>query len=163
MLSPIATGVSCQLNDVSDTTNINYNGEIIAHNSAVQSTVRRMIFNGPPELVKFCNLYNNETNRQWLNCRRVGRVQPPVHFSTPQLLKNYLGGVRLNPPKQRSVTQCILLSACIQRFPTGLSFRIIRSSEAKTVLLIYFNRCHTCGCSIFVQLCHIHCYVYMRL
>ena len=27
----------------------------------------------------------------------VGRVQPPVHFSTPQLiLKNYLG-VRLNP------------------------------------------------------------------
>src|SRR6218665_2444366 len=46
--------------------------------------------------------------------------------------------VRLNPPEQRSVTQCILLSACIQRFPTRLSFRMIRSSEARTVLWIIY-------------------------
>src|SRR6218665_1556058 len=28
-------------------------------------------------------------------------------------------------------------------------------------LLIYFSRCRTCRCSIFVHLCHIHRYVYM--
>src|SRR6218665_2099559 len=66
-------------------------------------------------------------------------VQPPSSFFTPQLiLKNYLGGVRLNPPEQRSVTQCILLYACIQRLPTRLSFRMIRSSEATTVLWIIY-------------------------
>src|SRR6218665_359302 len=30
-------------------------------------------------------------------------------------------------------------------------------------LLIYFNRCHTCGCSIFVHLSHIRCYAHLRL
>src|SRR6218665_723127 len=53
----------------------------------------------------------------------VGSVHPPVHFSTPQLiLKNYLGG-QAKPPEQRLVTQCILLSACIQRFPTRVISR----------------------------------------
>src|SRR6218665_1278738 len=69
----------------------------------------------------------------------VGRVQPPVHFSTPPAYSQKLPwGVRLNPPDQRSVTQCILLSACIQRFPTLLSFRMIRSSEATTVVWIIY-------------------------
>src|SRR6218665_2889257 len=68
----------------------------------------------------------------------VERVQPPVHFSTPQLiLKNYLGG-QAKPPEQRSVTQSILPSACIQRFPTRVSLRMIRSSEATTALWIIY-------------------------
>ena len=58
--------------------------------------------------------------------RGVERVQPPSSFFNPQLiLKNNLG-VRINPLEQRSVTQRILLSACIQRFPTRSSFRMIR-------------------------------------
>ena len=98
----------------------------------------------------------------WIVGGLVG-FNPPVHFSTPQLvLKNYLG-VRLNPPEQHSIAQCILLSACIKRFPTCVSFRMIRSFEATTVLwIIYLNlsRCRTCRRSIFVHLCHIHRCVY---
>jgi len=73
----------------------------------------------------------------WIVGGLVG-FNPPVHFSTPQLvLKNYLG-VRLNPPEQHSIAQCILLSVCIKRFPTRVSFRMIRSSEDMTVLWIIY-------------------------
>src|SRR6218665_2293441 len=69
----------------------------------------------------------------------VGRVQPPVHFSTPPAYSQKLPwGVRLNPPEQHSTTQCILLFVCIQRFPTRVTFRMIRSSDATTVLWIIY-------------------------
>src|SRR6218665_1129789 len=68
----------------------------------------------------------------------TGRVQPPVHYSTPSLFSKITLGVRINPPEQRSVTQCILLSACIKTFPTRVSFRMIRLSEAMTVLWIIY-------------------------
>src|SRR6218665_2260431 len=50
-----------------------------------------------------------------------------------------MGGQAKPPtPEQRSVTQCILFSACIQRFPTSVSFRMIRSSDATTVFWIIY-------------------------
>src|SRR6218665_1815456 len=59
-------------------------------------------------------------------------------FKPPNLfLKITLRG-QAKPPEQRSVTQCILLSGCIQRFPTRVSFRMIQSSEATTVLWIIY-------------------------
>src|SRR6218665_1209550 len=77
----------------------------------------------------------------------LGVQPPPVHFSTPPDYSQKITlGVRLNPPEQRSVTQCILFSACIQRFSTLVSFRMIRSSDCYDslvdYLLIYFNRSH---------------------
>src|SRR6218665_4033955 len=98
----------------------------------------------------------------------LGGFNSPVHFSTPQLIrKNYLEGVRLNALEQHSITQCILLSACIQRFPTHASFRMIRSSEATTVLWIIYLLTlidvTLANVLFFIHLCHIHCYVYVRL
>src|SRR6218665_3560796 len=62
-------------------------------------------------------------------------VQPPSSFFNPPAYSQKLPwGVRLNPTEQRSVTQCILFSACSQRFRTRVSFRMIRSSDATTVL-----------------------------
>ena len=82
--------------------------------------------------------------------------QPPRSFS-----KITLGGQAEPPPEERSIAQCILLSACIKRFPTRLSFRMNRSGFCLVdYLLIYFSRSHTCWCSIFVHLCHIHRYVF---
>src|SRR6218665_1708868 len=86
---------------------------------------------------------------------------PSSFFNPPSLFSKITLGVRLNPPEQRSIAQCILLSACTKRFPTRVSFRMIQSSEAMTALwIIYFSRCRTCRYSIFVHLCHIHRYVY---
>src|SRR6218665_787980 len=96
-----------------------------------------------------------------------GRVQPPFYFHTPRLvLRNYLEGVRLNPPEQRSIAQCILLSACINRFPTRVSFRMIRSSEVMTVLwIIYlFTSVDVAHADVlFLYIYAIYTAMYMRL
>src|SRR6218665_3193481 len=64
---------------------------------------------------------------------------PSSFFNPPAYSQKLPWGVRLNPPReQRSVTQCILISAFIQRFPTRVSFRMIRSSDASTVLWIIY-------------------------
>ena len=90
----------------------------------------------------------------------VGRVQPPVHFSTPQLiLKNYLGG-QAKPPRA-AFSNSMYLALCLHpKISNTCEFQddpIIRGYNSLVdYLLIYFNRCHTCGCSIFVHLSHIH-------
>src|SRR6218665_1572893 len=68
----------------------------------------------------------------------LGGQPPSSFFNPPSLFSKITLGVRLKPPEQRSVTQCILFSACIQRFPTRVSFRMIRSSETTTVLWIIY-------------------------
>ena len=69
---------------------------------------------------------------------RLGRFNPPVHFSTPQLaLKNYLAGVRLNPPEQHSISQCRLSCSLL----ASTDFQHVSSSgwsEAMTVLWIIY-------------------------
>jgi len=85
--------------------------------------------------------------------------------STPQFI------FQLNPPEQRSIAQYILLSACIKKNfqHVWASDPIIRRNDSLLILvdylLIYFNRCHTCWMLMFyfLHLCHIHCYVYMRV
>ena len=61
---------------------------------------------------------------------------PSSFFNPPACSQKLPWRVRLNPTEQRSIAQCILLSASIKRFPTRVSFRMIRSSEAMTVLRI---------------------------
>jgi len=63
---------------------------------------------------------------------------PQFIFQPPSLFLKITLGVRLNPPEQRSTAQCILLSACINRFPARVSFKMTRSSEATTVLWIIY-------------------------
>src|SRR6218665_1046795 len=75
-------------------------------------------------------------------------------------------GVRLNPTEQRSIAQCILLSACNKRFPTRVSFRMIRSSEAMTVLwVIYlFTSVDVAHADVlFLYIYAIYTAIYMRL
>src|SRR6218665_67430 len=73
-----------------------------------------------------------------LNCRGLGGFNPPSSFFNPLLdLQKYLRR-QAKPKEQRSIGKCILLSACIKRFPTRVSFRKIRSSEAMTVLWIIY-------------------------
>src|SRR6218665_3065991 len=84
--------------------------------------------------------------------------------STPSSFSKIALGVRLNPPRA-AFSNLMYLALCLHpKISNTFEFQddpIIRGySSLVDYLLIDFNRCHTCGCSIFVQLCHIHCYVY---
>src|SRR6218665_3415544 len=68
----------------------------------------------------------------------LGGSTPQFIFQPPSLFSKITLGGQAKPPEQRSVTQCILFSACIQRFPTRVSFWKIRSSESTTVLWIIY-------------------------
>src|SRR6218665_254816 len=73
-----------------------------------------------------------------MNCRVVGGFNHQFIFQLPPACSKKLPWGQGNPPEQHSIAQCILLSACIKRFPTRVSFRMIRSSEAMTVLWIIY-------------------------
>src|SRR6218665_3716102 len=91
---------------------------------------------------------------------------PSSFFNPPSLFSKITLGVRLNPPEQRSIAQCILLSACIKRFPTRVSFRMIRSSEGMTVLwIIYlFTSVDVAHAGVlFLYIYAIYTAMYMRL
>src|SRR6218665_2482032 len=88
-------------------------------------------------------------------------------FKPPSLFSKITLGFRLNPPRA-AFSNSMYLALCLHpKISNTFEFQddlIIRGYNSLVdYLLICFNRCHTCGCSIFVHLCHIHCYVYMRL
>src|SRR6218665_3240895 len=93
----------------------------------------------------------------------LGGSTPQFIFQPPQLiLKNYLGG-QAKPPRAAFSNSMHLVLCLHPKISNTCEFQddpIIRRYDSLVdYLLIYFNRCHTRGCSIFVHLCHIDCYV----
>src|SRR6218665_1631128 len=87
--------------------------------------------------------------------------------STPSSFSKIALGVRLNPPRA-AFSNLMYLALCLHpKISNTFEFQddpIIRGySSLVDYLLIDFNRCHTCGCSIFVHLCHLLLLSYLPL